>query len=71
MAIPMAASVTEDVYAPLTRRAASTSRANRARKRGSAAYSSRITFIATRRPVGETARKTRPMPPDPRSRSTT
>ncbi|MBB5799615.1 hypothetical protein HDA41_007579 [Streptomyces caelestis] len=58
------------VKAPLTLRAAATTRLNRARKCGSSAYSGRITFSATRRPAALRARYTTPIPPAPRRRST-
>ncbi len=64
------ASTTGAVKAPLTFRAAATSRRNRARKCGSSAYSGRITFSATRRPAAVRARYTTPIPPAPRRRST-
>src|SRR6266699_621867 len=59
------ASTTWAVNTPLTRRAAATSRPNRARNSGSAASSARMAFTATGRPPGETPRNTRPMPPWP------
>ena len=59
------ASTTWAVNTPLTRRAAETSRPNRARNSGFAASSARMAFTATGRPPGETPRNTRPMPPWP------
>ncbi len=64
------ASTTPAVKKPLTRRAASTSRAKRLRNCGSSASSARTTFTATGRPPGDRARNTRPMPPAPSRAST-
>jgi len=61
----MSASTTWAVKAPLTRRAAATSRPNRLRNSESAASSARMAFTATGRPPGETPRYTRPIPPWP------
>ncbi|XKK39522.1 hypothetical protein HFP72_00675 [Nocardiopsis sp. ARC36] len=60
------ASTTGAVWNPPTRRAASTSRANRARKSGSSAYSVRTTLTTIRLLAGVRARYTRPIPPAPR-----
>src|SRR3984885_4267652 len=50
------ASITAAVNTPLTRLAAATSRANRARNPGSSASSTLIVFTATRRPAVHLAR---------------
>src|SRR5215207_3507566 len=50
------AATTAAVKTPLTRRAAATSRAKRARKSASSAYSTRIVLTATSRPDADRAR---------------
>ena len=59
------ASMTAAVNTPLTRLAAATSRANRARNPGSSASSIRIVLTATSRPAVERARNTCPIAPAP------
>ncbi len=59
------ASIRFAVYAERTARTVSASRRNRASASGWPVISSRITFTATRRPPGERARYTCPIPPAP------